>query len=61
MNSDAPRPEKVLSQTADENDTGSRRSFYQFLLRKCGSQHGTSATAGKARMAASYKSRHETD
>ena len=61
MTSDAPRPEKVLPQTTDENDNGLRRSFYQFLLRKCGSQQATSATAGKAGIAASYKSRHGTD
>jgi len=57
MNSDAPRREKAVPQITDESDTGSRRSFYQFLLQKCGSQHSTSATAGKA---ASYKSRRET-
>jgi len=49
MNSDAPRPEKVT----DESDIGSPRSFYQYLLQRCGSQHGTSAAAGKEGMAAS--------
>jgi hypothetical protein len=51
MNSKVPKPEKVLSQTAEESDAGSPCSFYQFLLRKCGSQQGTSAIAGKAGMA----------
>jgi len=46
MNSDAPRREKVLPQTADES-LASPHSYYQFLLRKCRSQQGTSATAGK--------------
>jgi hypothetical protein len=46
MNSDAPRREKVLPQTADES-LASPHSYYQFLLRKCRSQPGTSATAGK--------------
>jgi hypothetical protein len=41
MNSKVPKPDKVLPQTADENHA-SPHTYYQFLLRKCGSQHGAS-------------------
>lgn len=44
MNSDVPKPEKVL-QTADENTpqdlnsaAGSRNSYYQLILEKCRSR-----------------------
>jgi len=60
MNSDVPRPEKVLQQVADENvrqDLSSAAalptSYYQLLLQKCRSRRGTSAIAGNADMAAS--------
>jgi hypothetical protein len=54
MNSDVPKPEKVLQQAADENArhdlssaAASPTSYYQLLLHKCRSRRGTSAIAGK--------------
>jgi hypothetical protein len=44
MNSTVPKPEKVLPLTADEHHA-SPHSYYQFLLRKCRTQHGASTIA----------------
>jgi hypothetical protein len=59
MNSKVPKPEKVLPQTADENHA-SPHSYYQFLLRKCRSQHGAS-TGVDNEMAANTRRRDETN
>jgi hypothetical protein len=35
MNSDAPRPEKVLPQAEESRSAESKNSYYQLLLKKC--------------------------
>jgi hypothetical protein len=38
MNSDAPRPEKVLPQAEESRSSVSTNSYYQLLLKKCRSR-----------------------
>jgi hypothetical protein len=46
MNSDAPRPEKVLPQADESRSGASTNSYYQLLLQKCRSRRTTRVVQG---------------
>jgi hypothetical protein len=46
MNSDAPRPEKVLPQADESRSDASTNSYYQLLLQKCRSRRTTRVVQG---------------